>query len=216
MTARREVRTEESLIPIVYVVDDDPGMRAALLRLLTSAKIDAEAFASGREFLDAARFDRPGCIVLDVSMPGMSGPQVQVALKHRHVSLPVMFLTGSSDIPIAVTAMREGAVDFIEKPFDNDDLIARVRAAIEGHGRTRQVEDGTELTLARMDKLTPRERQVMEQVVMGRTSKEIARVIGSSYRTIEIHRGRVMEKMGAETLADLVRMGLLRRGDRSL
>jgi len=145
-------------------------------------------------------------------MPQMSGLQVQSALKQRHVALPVVFLTGSSDIPIAVAAMREGAVDFIEKPFDNEDLVARLRAAIE-RGLNARRDEASRLELqARAAKLTPREREVMDLVVTGLTSKEIARVVGASHRTVEIHRAHLMEKMVAGTLAELVRAHLALRG----
>jgi FixJ family two-component response regulator len=195
--------------PVVRVVDDNDGMRSALRRVLVLAKVSVELYASGAEFLAAADFERPGCVLLDVAMPGMGGLEVQAQLKRRGVALPVLFLTGTAEIPIAVTAMREGAVDFIEKPFDNDDLVARVRAAIEHHARLRRDDSERKAVRDRLDALTPREREIMELVVSGRTSKEIARVIGSSHRTVEIHRGRVMEKMAAVTLADLVRMRLL-------
>jgi len=201
--------------PVVFVVDDDDGMRSALQRLLTLAKLPVEAYASGVEFLAAARLDRHGCILLDVSMPQMSGLQVQANLKQKQVSLPVIFLTGSSDIPIAVAAMREGAVDFIEKPFDNEDLVTRVRAAIEQHEQVRRGDAERLAIVARAQRLTPREREIMDHVVTGLTSKEIARVVGASHRTVEIHRARLMEKMAAATLADLVRMHLLQQGERS-
>lgn len=195
--------------PLVRVVDDNEGIRSALRRVLGLAKLSVEVYASGAEFLASANFDRPGCVLLDVAMPGMSGLEVQAQLRQRGVALPVVFLTGTADIPIAVTAMREGAVDFIEKPFDNDDLVARVRLAIEHHAQRRRDEAERKAILGRLEKLTPRERQVMELVVTGRTSKEVARIIGSSHRTVEIHRSRMMEKMAAATLADLVRMRLL-------
>jgi FixJ family two-component response regulator len=198
--------------PVVLVVDDNDGMRAAVERLLTVAKLSVEAYASGREFLAHARFDRPGCILLDVAMPQMSGLEVQAQLNARGVALPVVFLTGTSDIPIAVAAMRDGAVDFIEKPFDNADLVARVRQAIAHHEGRRRSEAERGGIGARLATLTPREREVMELVVAGRTSKEIARIVGASHRTVEIHRARLMQKMAADTLADLVRMRLMLDG----
>jgi FixJ family two-component response regulator len=210
--AMAEPRSIQDSDPLVRVVDDDEGMRSALRRLLAVAKLDAELYASGSEFLETAQFDRPGCVLLDVNMPQMSGLQVQSALKQRHVALPVVFLTGSSDIPIAVAAMREGAVDFIEKPFDNEDLVARLRAAIE-RGLNARRDEASRLELqARAAKLTPREREVMDLVVTGLTSKEIARVVGASHRTVEIHRAHLMEKMVAGTLAELVRAHLALRG----
>jgi FixJ family two-component response regulator len=215
MADRRPIRTEADPGPVVLVVDDDDGMRAALQRLLTLAKLPVELYASGVEFLAAARLDRPGCILLDISMPQMSGLEVQACLKQRHVALPIVFLTGSSDIPIAVTAMREGAVDFIEKPFGNDDLVTRVRAAIEQHEHLRRGDAEHAALLGLVQKLTPREREIMDLVVTGLTSKEIARIVGASHRTVEIHRGRVMEKMAAATLADLVRKHLSLQRDSS-
>lgn len=201
-------------VPVVLVVDDDASMRAALRRLLTVARIPVEVFSSGAEFFAQANLDRPGCLLLDISMPEMSGLQVQAQLNQRGVSLPVLFLTGSADIPVAVTAMREGAVDFVEKPFQNDDLLARIRRAIAHHHRHRKISDERQLALQRLATLTPREHEVLELVVAGNTNKEIARVLGASHRTIEIHRVHLMEKMMAATLADLVRMRLL-AGDKA-
>jgi FixJ family two-component response regulator len=199
--------------PVVFVVDDDDGMRAALRRRLVLAGFVVEPFASGADFLAGADLARAGCILLDVSMPGMSGLEVQAALKQRRVALPIIFLTGHADIPSAVTAMREGAVDFIEKPFDDAHLIERVRQAI-GHARhLRAQAEERRAVLGRMNTLTPRERQVLDLVALGKTNKEIARLLGASHRTIEIHRSHLMEKMAAATLADLVRMQLLLKAD---
>lgn len=198
--------------PVVLVVDDNEGIRSALQRLLTSSNLSAELYASGTELLANARFDRPGCLVLDISMPGMSGLEVQAQLKQRNVGLPIVFLTGATEIPIAVAAMREGAADFIEKPFDNDDLVARVRQAIASHEHDRRSAAERALIQSHLESLTPREREVMELVVAGRTNKEIARIVGASHRTIEIHRCHLMEKMQASTLAELVRMRLLANG----
>lgn len=208
-----QARSDAAPAPVVMIVDDDELMRSALRRLLVAAKLTVEVYASGAEFLEQARLDRPGCLVLDVSMPGMSGLEVQTQLKQRETELPVIFLTGSSDIPIAVTAMREGAVDFIEKPFDNNDLLKRVRQAIDGYRQRREEDSERRDVRARFDSLTAREHSVMELVVTGKTNKEIARCLGTSHRTIEIHRHHVMEKLAAPTLADLVRMRLLIEGD---
>jgi two-component system, LuxR family, response regulator FixJ len=194
---------------VVFVVDDDELMRSALRRLLQSAGLPAQIYASGAEFLSQASLDRPGCVVLDVGMPGMNGLEVQNQLRQRRPDLPVIFLTGSSDIPIAVAAMRDGAQDFIEKPFENADLLARIRLAIAHDTHLRHGHVEREEVLRRFKSLTARERGVMELVVAGSTNKEIARSLGASHRTIEIHRRRVMEKMAAPTLADLVRMRLL-------
>jgi FixJ family two-component response regulator len=195
--------------PVVFVVDDDDLMRAALQRLLVHAGLAVEQYASGAEFLAQARLDRPGCVLLDVSMPGMTGLEVQTRLNQLRMGLPVVFLTGSSHIPIAVAAMREGAVDFIEKPFDNNDVVDRVRRAIAHDGQQRSSDENKQAVLNRLDTLTPRECGVMELVVAGKTSKEIARALGVSPRTVEIHRVHLMEKMSAPTLAALVRMRLM-------
>jgi len=208
MHARDRVSTDAEP-PVVFVVDDDASMRAALRRLFATAHLASEQFASGAEFLAQAQLERPGCIVLDVGMPGMNGLEVQSKLKQRHIDLPVIFLTGAAEIPIAVAAMREGAADFVEKPFDNDDLVARVRNVIEAHRREHPGEVARREVRRRLQLLTPREREVVEQLVLGKTNKEIARVLGASHRTIEIHRRNAMSKMGAPTLADLVRMRLI-------
>lgn len=198
---------------VVFVVDDDAGIRAALRRLLRLHGLALEMYASGRDFLDHADLHRSGCVLLDVRMPGMNGLEVQAELNRLHIPLPVIFLTGTSDIPMAVAAMRQGAEDFIEKPFDNRQLLVRVQQALE-HARTRiRRSADRDAVLDRWRRLTPRERQVLELVTMGKTAKEIARTLGASHRTIEIHRGHLMEKMGAATLAELVRMRLLTESD---
>lgn len=195
-------------VPKVFVVDDQANMRSALQRLLHRAGFAVELYGSGAAFLAAAVLEGPACILLDVSMPEMTGLEVQAELKKRRCTLPIVFLTGTADVPIAVAAMREGAIDFIQKPFDNEELVRRLRTVIEQHGRLRG--DGSGISrssfMRRLESLTPREREVMELVVAGRTSKEIARIIGASHRTVEIHRGRMMQKMSAATVADLVRM----------
>ena len=195
--------------PLVFVVDDDDGMRAAVLRVLGRAGIDGRGYHGGGDLLALASMDPASCILLDVAMPGMDGLAVQAALKARGAAAPVVFLTGSADIPVAVAAMRVGAVDFIEKPFDNADLVARVRSAIEHHARQRRHDAGLADAQARFRQLTAREREVYQRVAVGKTSKEVARELGVSHRTVEIHRARVMEKMGAPTLAELVRKQLL-------
>lgn len=195
--------------PVVYLVDDDAGIRSAIARLLRVAGLQTESYASGTAFLAAADLHRRGCLLLDLHMPGMSGLEVQASLKQRRAALPVIFLTAAADIPIAVAAMREGAVDFIEKPFENEHLLTRVRQAIERSLDDMRRAEERNRTLHRLETLTPREHEVLELVVSGMTAKEIARKLGASHRTIEIHRGHVMEKMAAASLADLVRMRLL-------
>ena len=194
--------------PVIFIVDDDRLMGATLLRLFTNAGMAAEFYASGAEFLARAKLDRHACLLLDVSMPDMSGLEVQARLNQLRMSLPVIFLTGSSCIATAVAAMREGAVDFIEKPFDNDDVVARVRKAIARDSDQRSDEEDKQSVLQRLNTLTPRECRVMELIVAGKSSKEIARLLGASPRTIDTHRAHLMEKMSAPSLAALVRMRL--------
>ena len=183
---------------LVFVVDDDPGMRSALTRLFISAGATVSSFESGQQLLAEERLDEVDCIVLDLRMPQMSGLQVQAALNDRQCRAPTLFLTGAADVPAAVSAMQGGAFDFIEKPFDNTHLLTRVQQATELADFRR-----------RLSLLTPREQQVLTEVVTGQTSKQIARTLGASHRTIEIHRAHVMEKLAAATLADLVRMHIL-------
>jgi two-component system, LuxR family, response regulator FixJ len=205
------VRADKSA-PVVLIVDDDERMRAALRRLCFTEGLSAELFESGVELLESARFDRPGCLILDVKMPGMNGLEVQTQLNARGVDMPTIFLTGASDVPIAVAAMRAGAVDFLEKPFENEHLIARVRQAIVRHQQQRIGNEERRDLGQRFESLTPREREVLDLVVAGQTSKEIARTLGASHRTIEIHRNHLMEKTRAESLADLIRLRLIERG----
>ena len=195
--------------PVVIVVDDDDLMLASLRRVFASAKLKAELYNSGQDFLAQARLDRPGCIILDVCMPGMDGLEVQVRLKQRGIDTPVIFLTGAADVPIAVSAMREGAVDFIQKPVDNKDLVARVRQAIDRHRRQRQDDDERSDVLRRLSSLTAQECRVLDLLISGKTDREVARALGTGNRSIDSHRSRIMEKMAAPTLADLVRMRLL-------
>jgi FixJ family two-component response regulator len=202
------VKTGMDVEPIVVVVDDDAPMRAALKRVFTAARFTVDSYASGPELLDKCDFGRHSVLLLDVMMPGMSGLELQRALRTRGVNLPVIFLTGSGDIPMAVEAMHDGAIDFLEKPFDNAELVDRVRRAWARpvvHAHTANFDPDF---ARRKASLTPRELEVMEEVITGKTNKVVARDLGASFRTIEIHRARVMIKMQADTLADLVRMAL--------
>ena len=196
--------------PVVLVVDDDELMLASLRRVFASAKLKAELYASGQDFFAQARLDRPGCIVLDVCMPGMDGLEIQRRLKQRGVETPVIFLTGAADVPIAVSAMREGAADFMQKPVDNKDLVARVRQAIDRHQRRRQ-QDADERTdvLRRLSSLSAQECNVLDLLISGKTDREVARALRTGQSSIDTYRRRIMEKMAAPTLADLVRMRLL-------
>jgi len=205
---RQAVRTRAGAQSLVAIVDDDALMLSALRRALAPEGFAVETYESGAALLAAANLDQACCVILDAAMPQMTGIEVQARLKQRAADVPVIFLSGSSDIPIAVTAMRLGAVDFIQKPFDRDKLVASVHQAIDRYCRVHDGEGRREM-LRKLHSLTPRERSVLELVVAGRTCKEIARALGGSHRTIEVHRLHIMEKMAAHTLADLVRMRLL-------
>jgi FixJ family two-component response regulator len=193
--------------PIVFVVDDDSSMRRSLESLLRSVGHEVRLFASAPEFMQAARPDAPGCLVLDVRLPGMSGLAFQQELAKAGVTLPIIFVTGHGDVPMSVRAMKAGAAEFLTKPFDDQVLLDAVHAAIE-RDRSRRHDDAGVATLrARYEELTDRERQVMGHVVLGRVNKRIAAELGLSVVTVKVHRGQVMRKMQAKSVADLVRMG---------
>ena len=192
--------------PAVFIVDDDAAVRDALKFLLRSVGHPVEGFASALEFLDAYRDDRPGCLVLDIRMPGMSGLELQEQLVERRSILPIIFITGHGDVPMAVEAMQSGAMDFIQKPFRDQDLIDRINQALEKDAKNRAALGELNLIRERLASLTPREREVMDLVVHGKANKVIAGDLDLSQRTVEIHRARVMEKMQASSLAHLVRM----------
>lgn len=202
--------------PRVLVVDDDTLIRDILRRLLGRAGMCVQAYASGCELLASADLDTPAVLLLDVNMPSMSGLQLQTLLRERGNVLPIMFLTGASNVAMAVTAMRDGAVDFIEKPFDAVELVARVLDAYTRYAQHTIADDPmvAHAHQLRLASLTPRERVVLDLMVTGRTSKAMARELGGSFRTIEIHRGRVMSKMAAASLADLVRLSIVSSGTR--
>jgi two-component system response regulator FixJ len=190
----------------VFVVDDDDAVRNSLRMLLKSAGVQAEAFASAPEFLSAYQISQPGCLVLDVRMLGMSGLEMQHELNLRGATIPVIFITGHGDIPMAVEAMQHGAFDFLQKPFRDQDLLDRVQKALEKDRVNRvQLREKTRIQ-ERRESLTPREREILELMTRGKPNKVMAADLGVSQRTVEIHRARVMEKMGASSLAQLVRM----------
>lgn len=197
--------------PTVFVVDDEEGMRHALGRTLRHGGLNVHTFASGREFLDTFRPTPAACLLLDMKMPGMTGLELQAILNERRIDLPVIFLTGAADVPAAVTAMKAGAADFLEKPFDNEVLVARVRQCIAAHAQRHVASDDGDRYERGLAQLTPREAEVLQLMLTGKASKVIARELGVSHRTIDIHRGRVMEKMQVKTLAELVRMELSAR-----
>ena len=192
--------------PSVLVVDDDPSVRRALGRLLTAAGLHAQAFASAEDLLRHPLPEGPACAILDVSMPGQSGLDLQRTLATRDASLPIVFITGHGDIPMTVQAMKGGAVDFLPKPFANQDLLAAVRQALARGTRARQEAAETAALRQRAAALSPRERQVMALVASGLLNKQAGRQLGVTEKTIKAHRAQVMHKMGAGSLAELVRM----------
>jgi FixJ family two-component response regulator len=193
---------------VVFVVDDDDGMRQSLKNLIRSVGLRVEAFASAQEFLRSKLTDVPGCLVLDIRMPGMSGLELQAKLNERHSILPIIFITGHGDVPMAVEAMQAGAVDFIQKPFRDQDLLDRINQGLEKDAGSRRMLAERNMIRKRLESLTPREREVLDLVVAGKANKVIAGDLNLSQRTVEIHRARVMEKMEAHSLAHLVRMVL--------
>jgi FixJ family two-component response regulator len=195
--------------PTVFVIDDDDAVRNSLCLLLKSLGMPAVAHESAEAFLAAYDDEQPGCIVLDVRMPGMSGPELQDALTRRGAPIPVIFITGHGDVPMAVEAMRHGAVDFLQKPFSDKDLVDRIQLALTADRRNRETMGVKDEIRARFAALTPRERQVLDLVTQGKSNKVIAGDLGASQRTVEIHRAHVMEKMGASSLAQLVRMTMI-------
>lgn len=194
--------------PTIFVVDDDSAVRDALKLLLRSVGQSVETYGAGQEFLEAYSEDRPGCLVLDIRMPGMSGLELQQKLNEKHSILPIIFITGHGDVPMAVEAMQAGAVDFIQKPFRDQDLIDRINQALEKDTSNRAALGERNDIRRRLETLTPREREVLDLVVHGKANKVIAGDLKLSQRTVEIHRARVMEKMQASSLAHLVRMVL--------
>jgi len=190
----------------VFIVDDDPAIRFAMQALMDSVNIEHEIFASGDEFLEGAAEQRPGCLVLDIRMPGLGGLELQEELIRRGSSLPIIFITGHGDVPMAVDAMQKGAVDFIQKPFRDQDLLDRVHEALKTDKERREEQQAHAEVAERLARLTNREREVFDLVVTGKPNKVIAYELGVSQRTVEIHRARVMEKMQARSLADLVKM----------
>lgn len=190
----------------VFVVDDDAAVRDSLSLMMRSVDLQAETFESATDFLDGFDPQRAGCLVLDIRMPGISGMELHKKLNDIGSILPIIFITGHGDVPMAVEAMQRGAVDFLQKPYRDQDLLDRINAALDQDAETRK--DLTEIHAIRkrMQKLTPREHEVMDLVVNGKPNKVVAADLGVSQRTVEIHRGRVMEKMRARSLAHLVRM----------
>lgn len=203
----------EQALATVYIVDDDDAVRDSLSLLMKSAGLRARAYESAETFLSAFSPDNYGCLLLDIRMPGMNGMELQRELLARNSMLPIIFITAHGDIPMAVDAVQHGAVDFIQKPFDDTELLSKVRRSL-ADSQGRHEEDLERLDIRRRSAtLTAREREVMSQVVKGKANKVIASDLGVSQRTVEIHRARVMEKMQAGSLAQLVRMVLIAEAD---
>ena len=191
---------------MVLIVDDDEAVRASLRLLLKSVGIAAQAFGSAQEFLVGYDDSRPGCLILDIRMPGMSGIELQQHLNMRGAIIPLLFITGHGDVPMAVEAMKNGAFDFLQKPFRDQELIDRVQRALEKDGENRVALSQHSKLRARLESLTTREREVLNLMIQGRPNKIMAADLGISQRTIEIHRARVMEKLAVSSLAQAVRM----------
>lgn len=189
----------------VFVVDDEEGMRRALMRLFQAEGLAVRSFATADELLAALEGEGPGCVLLDVAMPGLDGLQLQQRLAERGTRLPIVFLTGHGDIPMSVQAIKAGAVDFLTKPVRRDDLLRAVRAALDQAAAQQAATQADADLRSRLAQLTPREREVLEHVIAGKLNKVIAADLGTSEQTIKVHRGRVMEKMGVASVAELVR-----------
>ena len=202
MTTREHAAT-------VFVVDDDEAVRSSLRLLLKSRGIPAVTHGSAAEFLANYDPEHPGCIILDVRMPGMSGLELQHELNRRGAIIPVIFITGHGDVPMAVEAMQHGAVDFLQKPFSDQDLTDRIHRALETDRRNRALLGEKDRIRARLSALTRREMQVLRLVTLGKSNKVVAADLGVSQRTVEIHRAHLMEKMEATSLAHLVRMTMI-------
>jgi two-component system response regulator FixJ len=196
----------KELSPTVFIVDDDPAIRFAMQALMDSVHIPHEIYDSGDAFLENVGESRPGCLVLDIRMPGLGGLELQEELLRRGSTLPIIFITGHGDVPMAVEAMQKGAVDFIQKPFRDQELLDRIRQALRTDQARRHEQQQHAEVAERLARLTNREREVFDLVVTGKPNKVIAYELGVSQRTVEIHRARVMEKMQARSLADLVKM----------
>jgi len=191
---------------IVYVIDDDPSVRDAIKSLIRSVGMNIETFASAQEFMSCKRPEAPGCLVLDVRMPGLSGLDLQRELTDARINIPIIFITGHGDIPMSVRAMKAGAVEFLTKPFRDQDLLDAIAQAIDRDRDQRKQQADVADLRNRFEQLTPREREVMDLVVAGLLNKQIAIRLGISEITVKLHRHQVMEKMKADSLAELVRM----------
>ena len=192
--------------PIVFVVDDDPSVRRSIKRLIGSVGLQVEPFGSAQEFLLSKRPDAPSCLVLDIRLPGISGLDFQHKLAEANIHIPIIFITAHGDIPMTVRAMKAGAVEFLTKPFREQDLLDAIQLALERDRFRRQGDAEIAVLRERFESLTPREREVLPWVVSGLLSKQIADAIGTSEASVKVHRSQLMRKMAADSVADLVRM----------
>lgn len=192
--------------PIVFVVDDEQALRESLRWLLETEGLQVQAYGSADDFLRNYYPGRAGCLLLDVRMPGMGGLELQEHMAKKGINLPVIIITGHGDVSMAVRALKAGAVDFIEKPFNDEQLLASIRGALALNEQQRELQSRKADIASHLAQLTPREHEVMEMVTEGKSNKEIAAALGVTAKTVEAHRARVMEKMGAHSLAELVRM----------
>jgi FixJ family two-component response regulator len=196
----------EGVEPIVFVVDDDGSVRKSISRLLTAMGFRSETFASAEEFLEREHYEGVGCIVLDVRMPGLTGMDLQDQLAKTAYSMPIVFITGHGSIPMGITAMKKGAVDFLPKPFDDNELLEAIMKAIEKHREATKVELEAADARKRVKLLTLRENDVLRCVIQGMLNKQIACDLGIAEKTVKVHRGRIMEKLKVTSIADLVRL----------
>ena len=198
-----------SQTPVVFIVDDEEPVADSIAMLLRTVGLETRLYQDARRFLAEYTPDQAGCLLLDVRMPKMSGLELQQELVARNVTLPVIFITGHGDVPMAVEAMRAGALDFIQKPFNDDELIRRVQKALEEDARERGLLQRREELERRWDELTPREREIALRIADGQANKRVAADLDISARTVELHRARILQKMGVRSLAQLVRMILV-------
>lgn len=192
--------------PTVFIIDDEPAVRQSVRWLVESVALNVETFATAQEFLDKYDPSRPGCVLTDIRMPGMCGLTLQEQLRENGCIIPVIVMTGHGDVPTAVRAMKNGAVDFIEKPFNDQELLDLLHSSIQLDRRNRQVREERQIALSKYNALTPREKEVMGLVVDGHSNKEIARDLDISPKTVEAHRAKLMEKMQAGSVAELTKL----------